>query len=179
MLFVAPLLRVLVNSTAWSLSFVHVVWCMETSLLKIHVQIPVGFFITLRLTCIHVPFAGCCDHHTHFTTKWTHSEDTQMFPKLSWNAAKKNLLALINCADDEQSLECNKRMLNTEQQTKTHFISVWYKCVTMSGWDQWPCFSDKRTAGTLKTSNLIDEGSIVAQCFTINCAVRKKSYMEM
>lgn len=55
-----------------------------------------------------------------------------MFPQHLTNMAN----VLRNCADKEQSLERSKRMTNTEQQTKTHFISVWYECVTMSGWDQ-------------------------------------------
>lgn len=64
-----------------------------------------------------------------------------MFPKRLTNMAKL-LDVLRNSADKEQSLERNKRMSNKEQQTKTHFISVRYKCVTMSGWDHRPCFSD-------------------------------------
>lgn len=59
-------------------------------------------------------------------------------------SAAKYFDVLRNHADKEQSSGRNKRMSNKEQQTKTHFISVWYKCVTMSGWDHQHCFSEHR-----------------------------------
>lgn len=65
-------------------------------------------------------------------------EDARVFPELR---AAKHLDVLRNSADKEQSLERNKRMSNKEQQTQTRFISVWYKCVTMSGWNHQPYFS--------------------------------------
>lgn len=65
-------------------------------------------------------------------------EDARVFLELR---AVKHLDVLRNSADKEQSLERNKRMSNKEQQTQTCFISVWYKCVTISGWNHQPYFS--------------------------------------
>lgn len=80
------------------------------------------------------------------------NECTPLFPKHLPNTAKL-LDVLRNRADKEQSLERNKRMSNKEQQTKTLFISVWYKCVTMSGWEQQPCFIYKKNSRSIKNCN--------------------------
>lgn len=68
-------------------------------------------------------------------------------------------------------------MLNTEQQTKTHTLFLSGTSVSQcQGGTSDPASLTIRTAGTLKTANSIDEGTVEAQCFTINCTVRGEKY---